>query len=279
MLCLMAVIPAAAKVNVVVSIAPLYNITRAIAGDRADIILLVPPGASEHTFSPKPSLIMALAKADVFIKAGAGMEFYADKMVSAASNKKLVVLAITDGVKLLAGADEDEKKYGNPHIWLDPVMAAGIAGKICGALSAADPEGRKFYDANLKNFKFKIGALDVYLKKEISGFGRKELITFHPAWVYFENRYGLKAVGVIEAVPGREPSPKDLEQIINAVKKYSIRAVFAEPQLPRKAADVIAAEAGVKVVILDPLGSPDDGPDGYINFIKKNFEAMKEAMK
>jgi ABC-type Zn uptake system ZnuABC Zn-binding protein ZnuA len=269
--------PLFAKLSVVVSIAPLYNITRAIAGDRADIIMLVPPGASEHTYSPKPAQVEAMANADIFIRIGAGMEFWADKMIAAAESKKLKVLTLTQGVKLIAGADEDEKA-GNPHIWLDPVLAKDMAAKIKGILCAVDADGTKTYAGNLKVFDSKADKLDVLLKKEIKKFRVKDLVSMHPAWVYFEKRYGLNEVGVIEMIPGKEPSPNDIKDIINSVKKYSIKAVFAEPQLPRKAADVIASEAGVKVVILDPLGAVRDTPDGYFDFIMKNFYSMKEAM-
>ncbi len=269
----------AEKLSVVVSIAPLYNITRAIAGDKADIILLVPPGASEHTYSPKPSQVVSLAKADIFLIIGAGMEFYADKMIQAADNKKLAVLRLTDGVKLFAGADEDEKQFGNPHIWLDPVLAQGIAEKIKSALISKDPADKRFFSANAAVFEGKLKALDSSIAKEAKTFRLKDLVSFHPAWVYFEKRYGLNEVGVIELTPGRQPSPKEIEDIIAQIKKYKIKTIFAEPQLPRKSADIIAGEAGINVLILDPLGEPKDTPDGYIDFIRANFNIMKEAMK
>jgi zinc transport system substrate-binding protein len=269
----------ASKLSIVVSIAPIYNITRAIAGDKADILLLVPPGASEHTYSPKPSQVISLAKADMFIIMGAGMEFYAEKMINATDNKNLEVIRLTDGIKLIAGADEDEKKFGNPHIWLDPVLAEGMAEKIKDALILKDPADRDYFTANTRVFEYKLKNMSASIAKEVKKFRIKELVSFHPAWVYFEKRYGLKEVGVIELTPGMEPSLEEIENIVKQIKKYRINTIFAEPQLPRKAADVIAAEAGIKVLILDPLGLPSDTPDGYINFIENNFKIMKEAME
>lgn len=270
---------AAGKLNIVVSIAPVYNMTRAVAGDRADITLLVPPGASVHTFSPKPSQIIALAKADMFIIIGAGLEFYADKMIKTSDNKNLGVVRLSDGLKLLAGADEDEKQYGNPHIWLDPVIAMGMAERIKEALISKDPSDRDYFTENTRVFEGKLKKLDSSIAKDVKKFRIKNLVSFHPAWAYFENRYGLKEVGVIELTPGRQPSPGEIEDIVKRIKKYGIKTIFAEPQLPRKSADVIADEAGIRVLILDPLGEPDDGPDGYIKFIEKNFSIMKEAME
>jgi len=272
---------AADRIKIVTSIVPLYNITAAIAGDKADIMSMVPPGSSPHTFSPKPSQLKAMADADLFIQVGSGMEFWADKIVKASDNKKLQILTITDGIKLLAGdsdepVDKSGRRAGNPHVWLDPVITKGFSGRICGVLSKLDPADSAYFTANYKKFGVELDRLDRYFSAETKKFTLKEVISFHPAWVYFEARYGLKEAGVIEAVPGREPTPRDLEIIIAKIKEYGIRTIFAEPQLPRKAADVIAKEAGVNVLIIDPNGAADGD---YIGFMKKNFEIIKEAMK
>lgn len=272
---------ASGSLRVVASIIPLYNITAAIAGDRAGLVCMVPPGASPHTFNPKPSQIKSLADAELFIQAGAGFEFWAPKLIKASGNKKLKVLSVTDGIKLEeeAGHEEEQGHHaesGNPHVWLDPVLVKDFSVKICAALSELRPADRKYFEGNLKKFGAQLDALDIYFKKETSKFYVKEIVSFHPAWVYFEKRYGLTEVGVIQATPGREATPKELKNIILQIKKYGIKTIFAEPQLPRKAADVIAKEAGVNVLIIDPNGEADGD---YIGFMKKNFDVMKEAMK
>lgn len=272
---------ASGRLKIVASIVPLYNITAAIAGDKADIVSMVPPGSSPHTFSPKPSQLKAMADADLFIQVGSGMEFWADKLIKAADNKKLKILTITEGLKLLAGdsdepVDKSGRRAGNPHVWLDPMITKDFSKRICAQLSEQDPADAEYFAANYKNFALKLDGLDKYFSIETKKFTLKEIISFHPAWIYFETRYGLKEAGVIEAVPGKEPTPRDLENIITQIKKYGIRTIFAEPQLPRKAADVIAKEAGVNVLIIDPNGAADGD---YIGFMRKNFEIIKEAMK
>jgi zinc transport system substrate-binding protein len=271
---LAAAVQAADKLKIVTSIIPLYNITRAITGDRAEVTVMVPPGASPHTFSPKPSQLVALANADIFVLVGAGMEFWAGKMIKAAGNKKLVIIAMTDGQKLIGG-DEDEPS-GNPHVWLDPVIAKQFAGLLCGELGAKDPADKKYFMENYNKFAAGTDRLDSYFRSEVKKFKTHDLVSFHPAWAYFEKRYGLREVAVIEVVPGREPTPRDMKAIIENVKKYGIKAVFAETTLPRKAADVIAQEAGVKVLVLNPEGGAGDSYDA---FMRKNFEIMKEGME
>lgn len=265
---------AADRINIVASIIPLYNIVKAVAGDRAVISFMVPPGTSPHTFSPKPSQLISLAKADIFIRVGAGLDFWADKMIEASGNKKVTVLAMTDGIKLIAG-DADEQA-GNPHVWLDPINAIEFSGKIYKALAAKDPKNSAYYLDNLNKFTGEIRKLDIDMAAGAAKFRIKEVVSFHPAWVYFERRYGLKEAAVIETTPGREPSPRELIAIVDKIKKYGIKTIFAETTLPRKAADVIAREAGVNVLVLNPEGG--DG-ESYTEFMMNNFNIMKEAMQ
>ena len=117
------------------------------------------------------------------------------------------------------------------------------------------------------------------IQEATSRFGVKEFVAFHPSWSYFARRYGLSEVGIIQQSPGRDPTPRQIEEIIAAVRRYHIRAVFAEPQFNSAAARAIAEEAGVAVLILDPLGGPDrPGRDSYIALMRHNLEIIKEAM-
>jgi len=265
---------AAGRLKIVTSITPLYNITKAIAADAADVSVIVPPGMSPHMFSPKPSQLVDMAKADIFIRVGAGLEYWADKIISSSGNKKIKIITITDGLKLEGG--DSDAPTGNPHVWLDPMLAKSFSADIKKVLAAADPANKEVYKKNYEKFAAELDALDRMIAAETKKFRIKELVSFHPSWFYFEKRYGLKEIASIEAVPGREPSAREIQGIIGLVKKHGIKAVFAENTLPRKAADVIASEAGVKVMVLSPEGGAGDD---YISFIKKNFQIMEEAMK
>jgi zinc transport system substrate-binding protein len=265
---------AAGRLKIVTSITPLYNITKAITGEAADVSVIVPPGMSPHMFSPKPSQLVDMAKADIFIRVGAGLEYWADKIISSSGNKKLKIITITGGLKL-EGGDSDAPS-GNPHVWLDPMLAKAFSADIEKVLAAVDPLNKEVYKKNYEKFAAGLDGLDRAIAAEIVKFRIKELVSFHPSWFYFEKRYGLKEIASIEAIPGREPSAREIQGIIGLVKKYGIKAVFAENTLPRKAADVIAAEAGVKVMVLSPEGGAGDD---YITFMKKNFQIMEEAMK
>lgn len=268
------------KITVVASVAPVYNIVKAIARDRVNLVLMVPSGASPHTYSPKPSSIKNLAASDLYFGAGAGLEFWAEKMIKASGSTKLVRINMTDGVKLIAeeehGHGEHGHEAGNPHVWLNPVIAAGFAKKVSAALSGKDPSNAAYYAANLKKFEKETTVLDADVKKETAALTKKDFVAFHPSWVYFAEHYGLNQAAVIQSTPGKNPTPKEMAQVVDEIKKLGIGAVFAEPQLPKKAAEVIAKEAGVKVLVLDPYGTAGEE---YTEFIKRNFEIIKQTLK
>lgn len=250
-----------------------------IGGDRVDVRVLIPPGATPHVFEPTASTVRELSQARIFFEVGSGLEFWADGLIQAAGSGVMVVV-LSRGIRLLRKESYHGHlgETGNPHIWLDPILAVEMVNKIEQTLDHADPQGSALYRKRSTVYVAKLKALDAEIRKAVSTFSIKSFVSFHPAWDYFAMRYGLKSVGVIEESPGKEPSPRKLEAIINAIKKYHIKAVFAEPQLNHRAAEVIAREAGVKVVMLDPQGGLP-GRESYLTLMKYNLEQMSKAMR
>ena len=160
-----------------------------------------------------------------------------------------------------AGAHETHLA-GNPHIWLDPVLAQDICRKIAAAFIQADPGHRAQYEANLKNYLAALDELNREIEQHAQTWRLRDFVSFHPSFSYFARRYNLHEVGTIEAAPGREPTPRHLQNLVAAIRRYGIKVVFAEPQLNPRVAEVIAQEAGVKVLRLDPMGgAPPYGSD------------------
>jgi zinc transport system substrate-binding protein len=257
------------KPVVAASINPLASLTRGVCGDAADVICLVPPGASPHTYEPTPSQVAEMGLARVLVLVGLGLEFWADDLVSAADNPDLVVV---DSSKNVEPIDR------NPHVWLDPLNAVLQVELIRDALSKVDPDRAETYRANTASLVDELRALDQEIEKEVQGWSQKSFVAFHPAWVYFARRYGLEQAGVIEETPGHEPSPAEVADIIETVRRIGARAIFAEPQLPPGVAATIAEETGAKIVFLDPLGGTQ-ATNNYLRLIRYNVEAMAEAMK
>lgn len=259
----------AERIRVIASIVPLADFVRQVGRDRVDVSLLLPTGASPHTYEPTPKAIKDVAYARIFIKIGAGLEFWAEKIIKASGNKRLIILDSSSGMSLLSA---------DPHIWLDPVIASGIVTKIEKVLIEADPKSAEFYKKNASIYRERLSQLDKEISARVKRFRIKEYVTFHPAWNYFSRRYGLKVVGVIEESPGREPSPRHIARIVKEVKRIRSKVVFAELQFNPKIAEAVAKEAGARVLYLDPIGGQRDR-ETYIEMMRYNISVMESAMK
>ena len=269
----------AQPLKVVASISPIGDMVREVGGDRVVVRVLLPPGASPHVFDPTTRTARDISQARLFFGVGAGLDFWAEKLVKA-SKEHISIILLSEGMKLLH--EEGDHGHGhataNPHVWLDPVLAMEMVRKIEQILAETDPPGAHTYRSRSAQYITRLQALDAEIGNTVSAFSIKSFVSFHPAWDYFALRYGLKSVGVIEESPGKEPSPQRLQAIVKAIRHYHIRAVFAEPQLNPKTAEVIAREAGVKVILLDPEGGLP-GRETYLGLMKYNLARLKEAMQ
>ena len=269
----------AQPLKVVASISPIGDIVREVGGERVVVRVLLPPGASPHVFEPTPGTAKDITQARLFFGVGAGLDFWAEKLVRA-SREHIRIILLSEGMKLLheEGDHGHGHETGNPHVWLDPLLAMEMVRKVEQTLVETDPQGARTYRVRSAQYIARLQALDAEIRNTVSTFSIKSFVSFHPAWDYFALRYGLKSVGVIEESPGKEPSPQRLQAIIRAIRHYHIRAVFAEPQLNPKIAEVIAHEAGVKVIMLDPEGGLP-GRETYLGLMRYNLARLKEAMQ
>jgi zinc transport system substrate-binding protein len=264
------------KLLVAASIAPLADFARQVGGDHVGVITLVPPGASPHTFEPIPSQVAQMARARVLVLNGVGLEYWADRLVEGVDNPKLAVVDTSQGIDILER--DGDRPGGNPHIWLDPQNAIVQVGHIRDALIRADPAHADDYRANAERYINDLRTLDQEIADEVATWSNREFIAFHPAWVYFARRYGLKQAAVIEVAPGREPSPAEVARIIETAKRIGAKAIFAEPQFSAKAAQTLAEETGTQVLFLDPLGSSLRDPC-YLNLMRYNVDQMANALR
>ncbi len=266
------------KVLVAASIAPLADFVRQVGGDRVEVELLVPPGASPHTYELRPSQLRMLSRAHLLVLNGVGLEYWSDKVVEASGNPDLLVVDTSVGLEILAaGEHEGHQAVGNPHVWLSPLNAIHQVERIRDALSQVDPDGAAVYGANAERYIAELRGLHAEFLRRSDAFSRRQIVTFHAAWEYFARDYGLEVAAVVETTPGREPSPADIAVVVETVKRIGARAIFAEPQFSPKAAEVIAAESGAQVLFLNPLGFPPDY--SYLEMMRANFREIEQALK
>ncbi len=264
----------ASRILVAVSIEPLADFTRQVGGPDVDVITLVPAGASPHTYELKPSQVAQVSRARLLVLIGAGLEYWARDLVKAVANPRLEVIDTSKGIPLIGAG----RSGANPHIWLDVRQAMIQVRDIEAGLISVDPTRAEEYRSRAANYLKQLSALDEEIAREAKTWKSREFIAFHPAWVYFARRYGLKQAAVIEQSPGREPSPAELAIIVDTAKRIGARAIFAEPQLSSKAADTVAQETGAQVLFLDPLGSSLTDRS-YILMMRYNVAQMAKALK
>ena len=261
---------ASAAPTVVVSIPPYVDLVKRVAGPEAEVIGLLPAGASPHTFRPTPRDVLTLNRSDLVVLNG-GLDEWLHELVEASGSQAEVFEALVEVADFPVdeverdkdeSPDENERSPSadelhlgiNPHIWLDPLRIAALAPDLGEALARVDPENAELYRSNAATLARELEMLDQELKAILADVRQAPFVPFHDAWPYFAERYDLNLVIEIEPFPGREPSPRYLANALAAIKESGAKAIFNEAQLSDRPAQVLAAEAGVELATLDPLG-------------------------
>lgn len=273
----------------VTTINPLRSLVAEIAGDQADVKNLLPAGASPHAYEPKPSDAIAVSRAKAFFHVSESLDGWAVKLGDA---KPIAVLPLLPQDRLLKGIgcphDHDHGHHHHhghdhsdeapdPHFWTDPLMAAAMTPVLAKQMAASDPDGAETYRANAKRLEEELLSLHQSLISATEDLQGKPVVTFHPSFNYYLKRYGLRLAGVVEASPGQQASPKELKALIDLVKNEGVRAVFTEPQLPRRPAELLSEAAGVKLYELDPIGG-SHGRESYMDLMRYNTEVFRKAL-
>lgn len=275
-----------AGIKVAADIVPVADFCRRVGGGLVEVETLVPPGSNPHTFELTSGQMKYLSEADVLACVGLGLTPWAEDIFGRLENPGLVTVLAgeslpKDSLIVAEGGEGDAHGAYDPHVWLDPGLAAVMVESIRDGFIAADPGHAGDYVDNAAAYIEELRSLDAYIQGEVAGFTEKKFVSFHSSWVYFARRYGLEQVGVIEERPGKEPSAAEIAELVELVRSRGVRAVFAEPQFSPRAAEAIAEESGgVTVRIVDPVGDPQNPEtDTYVKMMKRAVQIMGEALR
>lgn len=264
------------RIPIAVTILPMKEIASAIGGDRIAVTVVVPPGTEPHTFEPTPGRIASIAESRIFFRVGEGLLPFEDRLVSRLSsqNPDLLVVDLSEGIDVIKGdaGHEHEENYhstesADPHIWLSPTNGAQMAGTIARTLIAIDPKGEAIYQENLDEYQKRTASVDAEVREKLGTLPGRRFIVTHDAWGYFAREYDLEQVAV--HIGGKEPTAREIQEIIRIAVEDGIQIVCIEPQFPERSARVIAAEINGDVVVIDPL------PEAYL----ENFIRVAEALQ
>jgi len=270
-----------AQVRAATTIIPLGEFVSAVGGERANVSVLVPPGAEPHTFEPAPSQIRQIADADIYFKNGLGLESWMDNIIGI--NPQMLVVDTSRNVSLIADTEDAASTDGigatdtaidtamDAHIWLSPRRAMIQVQNIRDGLIAVDPAGKDYYINNGDNYIAELKELDAYLNSTFAKTQKKKFIVLHPAWIYFADDYGLEQIAI--EVEEKEPGPRYLAEVVDVARANNITTVFVEPQYNPKLAEVIAKEINGKVVSIDDLAP------NYIDNLKAVGEKIAESLR
>jgi ABC-type Zn uptake system ZnuABC Zn-binding protein ZnuA len=270
-----------AALEVVATTTQVQDFTRVIGGDRIKLSGILKPNVDAHDYEPSPADLDAIARADVLVINGVGLEKWLDETVKSAGFDGTTVDA-SKGVAIIKGADAKEEPAGDPHIWQDPRNAKRMVANIEQGLAAADPAGAATYKANLDAYSSKLDALDAGIARQLDTLANRKLVTNHDAFAYYVARYHLDFIGSI--IPSfdtsAELSAKDVSDLVSKIKATGVKAIFSESSLPPRTAETIAKEAHVKVVEgEDALYGDALGPAGsqgatYLQMMEHNTRTI-----
>lgn len=249
--------------QVYTTIYPLYDFAGKIAGKRAQVHLLLPPGGDTHSWEPSMETLRSLEEADVLIYSGAGLEPWVRKVAAAVANPHLKLVEASKGIELLrlTGTDGHEGKQDaghalyDPHIWLDPVRARQQAANIRDGLVAADPSGREFYEARYNALARRLDRLDFFYRMTLAQARKRKFVVSHAAFGYLASRYGLEQLALTGSEGEAEPSPANLAKIAAFYRQEGAKYLFVDSLHGAKAATAVAREVGAKVLPLYHLSS------------------------
>jgi len=231
------------RIKVVVTILPQAEFVEKVGGERVQVMVMVPPGASPHTYEPTPRQMIEASKAEIYFQVGSGVDFeltFMRKIIEI--NSEMLVVNCSEGIKII---DRD------PHVWLSPMNAKIMVRNIYDALVKIDPENEEYYHKNMELYLKELDELDVNIHEIFRNVTNRRFMVYHPSWRYFARDYNLTQIPVEKE--GKEPTARGLMSLIDQARRLKMRVIFVSPQFDWKKAEVIAESVHGRIVFLDPL--------------------------
>jgi zinc/manganese transport system substrate-binding protein len=281
----------AGLIKIVTTTMDLKSIAEMIGGNKVSVQSIATGYQNPHFVDPKPSYIISLSNADIFVTVGLDLETgWSPQLVSSSRNAKIQkgspgYVDASEGVVLFQvpssvnRGEGDIHIYGNPHYWLDPSNGKVIARNIATGLERVDPANRAFYESNLQTFFAKIDAKLKEWEAKMAPFKGSKIIAYHNEWVYFEKRFGLEIVDFMEPKPGIPPSPAQLVKVIREVTSDKIKVIISSPYFTTSSSDVVAKQTGVKILTLATSTGAFSSIKNYFDLFDYDVDQLVAVLK
>ncbi|AWK50727.1 ABC transporter substrate-binding protein [Clostridium beijerinckii] len=260
------------KLSIIVSIYPLKEFTEKIAGDKVTVTCLVPENMEPHDYEPKTKDFEELIKSKAFIYNGLGMETWVDQVNETIKDKGVTIVDSSTGVEV-----RKEEDTIDPHIWLSLKNAEIQSENIKNTLVKLDEKNKDYYEENYKKFKEELESLYNEYKPKFDTLSKKNFITGHAAFGYLCRDFGLTQKSVENLFAEGEPTPKQLEDLVNFCKENNIKTVFSESLASPKVSETLAKEVKAKVVPILTLEAKEEDKN-YIQAMKYNLDEIYRCL-
>jgi zinc/manganese transport system substrate-binding protein len=274
-----------AKLRVGAATNDLASIAASVGGAEVEVFSLASAGADPHRVEALPSSMMKVARAQLFLRVGLGLDQWADAIVDGSRNAKLVVVDCSAGVHVLEKPEGkvdasmgDVHPYGNPHYWLDPRNGAIVARTIAEAFAKADAAHAADYRAHATAFGKDCDAALALGRAKAATLPSKHIFTYHRSWPYLADAFGLEIVNTIEPVPGIPPTARHLAELVKVAKAENVKLLLQEPYFSIDAGKFLARQAGVRAVTASPsCAAPTAG--SYLQHMDSVLSALAGETK
>ena len=262
--------------KIVTTFLPVHLFTKAVVGDTAEVEILISPGTEVHDYQATPDDVKLLATADVLVENGLGIEEFLSGLVKNAGNSQLQQVDASQGIEVIEEEHGHQHEGGNPHVWLDPVLAQQQVGTIRERLMEIDPINADNYRTNAEAYIQQLKQLDNEFKQRLAPVKGCNFITFHDAFLYLARRYGLKQEAIVE-IPEDSITPKDIQRVQQAANQYGVKALLSEPGIEDKRMQQISSDLNLPLEAIDPLESGKTDPQYYFQVMRANLAALERA--
>ena len=272
----------------VVTTTPIHaDLVKKVGGEHVEVESLMRGPENPHNVIPKPSFMVKLRKADLFVHTGLDGEPWVPVLLKSARREHLLpggrgYVDLSRGITLkevpergeLSRAQGDIHAYGNPHYALDPLNGIKMARTIAEALAGADPDHQEVFDSNYEVFARRMHQRVEQWVSRLEPHGTVPVATYHRAWSYFLDRFFLEQVAEVEPKPGIAPGPKHLTDCVERMKTHGARIVALTTFSNKKNGELVAQRAGGRALVLAQEVDALPGVDGYEELFEYNVEAL-----
>jgi len=276
-------------INVVVTIPVLKDLAEQVGRSHVQVKSLLNGYENEHTYSPKPTDLVAVRKARLLFEVGVGLEVWVTSLVKNAGSPLLRVITTSHGITLIDdGTEHDHEGHaegadplltGNPHVWMDPDNVAIMLGHITDALIDIDPAHATEYRDNQTAYLRQLDALKNELFDRVRSLADRRFVAHHPAWPYLAKRFGFIIATTIQVHSGTEPSALHIQSLISKIRKEGLKVIASEIQLSQKIPNLLSKESKASVVILTTLPGGLPGTETYIDMLRYNVLQLARALE